>query len=382
MINKKHLSVSLIVSLLLSAISCTDQYTKELNKVQQEIDDFKYRLDAAISQINSDINSLSVIVRALGQNNYITSIEQISMDGVNAYRICFFNGEVIMVHDGQNGKDGEDGKDGKDGEDGVNGTDGKDGSDGSNGTNGSDGTDGKDGSNGSDGKDGVDGKDGADGYSPRIGVKQGTDGKWYWTVDDNWLLDESGNRICLNPEDGMNGIDGENGTDGSDGCSPILKIENNIWYISIDGGNTWDEYGPATGAAGNSGKDGVVFETVFDNIIIQESSIVFYLKNGSVITVPMFTSLNLILDQTDDISIKAGGTVVIHYEVTGCSGEYLMECMCTDAWKAVVAALDNHTGTISVTAPNPFVDDNITVLVGTKDGGLAIKTLSFIELAQ
>lgn len=45
------------------------------------------------------------------------------------------------------------------------------------------GKDGQNGTDGEDGKPGVDGEDGKNGHTPVIGVKQDTDGSYYWTLD-------------------------------------------------------------------------------------------------------------------------------------------------------------------------------------------------------
>ena len=54
------------------------------------------------------------------------------------------------------------------------------------------------------------------------------------------------------------GKDGAPGKDGKDGTTPMLKIgDDNIWYVSYDGGQTWVSLGvKATGSDGKDGKDG------------------------------------------------------------------------------------------------------------------------------
>ena len=92
---------------------------------------------------------------------------------------------------------------------------------------------GKDGEDGKDGENGVDGSDGTDGYTPKISAAKDEDGVYYWTLDGEWLLDASGQKI---PVQGSNGADGE---DGADGVTPQFKIEEGIWYVSYDGGAGW-----------------------------------------------------------------------------------------------------------------------------------------------
>lgn len=51
----------------------------------------------------------------------------------------------------------------------------------------------------------------SDGKSPDISVKQSADGKWYWTLNGEWLLDKDGNTIPVTGERGV---------------TPSMKIEN------------------------------------------------------------------------------------------------------------------------------------------------------------
>ena len=88
---------------------------------------------------------------------------------------------------------------------------------------------------------------GKDGNVPVIGVKQDkSDGQWYWTVDGEWLRDSDGDKVRASAEDG------EDGAPGQPGVTPTLKIVDGYWYVSYDGGKTWEEetLGRATGDKG------------------------------------------------------------------------------------------------------------------------------------
>ena len=88
---------------------------------------------------------------------------------------------------------------------------------------------------------------GKDGNVPVMGVKQDkSDGQWYWTVDGEWLLDSKGDKVRASAEDG------EDGAPGQPGVTPTLKIVDGYWYVSYDGGKTWEEepLGQATGDKG------------------------------------------------------------------------------------------------------------------------------------
>ena len=114
---------------------------------------------------------------------------------------------------------------------------------------------------------------GKDGHTPVISVKMDTDGVWYWSIDGEWLLDSEGNKVKAI------GIDGQNGTNGTDGVTPKLKIENGQWYVSYDGGETFDSepLGQATGDKGY---------TMFDQVTYDEDYIYITMSDGQELVLP------------------------------------------------------------------------------------------------
>lgn len=103
-----------------------------------------------------------------------------------------------------------------------------------------------------------------------VGVKQYTDGLWYWTVNGVWLRDENGKMVRAG------------GQNGQDGIAPMVRIVtgNNgkqVWQMSLDGGKTWTNMGvTAEGADGTNGKDGV--ETYFDYVRISADGSLLIIK--------------------------------------------------------------------------------------------------------
>ena len=65
-------------------------------------------------------------------------------------------------------------------------------------------------------------------------------------------------RDGVDGKDGAPGKDGADGKDGKDGTTPMLKIgDDNIWYVSYDGGRSWTSLGvKATGEKGEKGDKG------------------------------------------------------------------------------------------------------------------------------
>ncbi|MCF0174769.1 MAG: hypothetical protein HUJ95_05445, partial [Bacteroidales bacterium] len=85
---------------------------------------------------------------------------------------------------------------------------------------------------------------GKDAEAPAVSLKQDGDGNWYWTLNGEWLLDDKGGKVRAN------------GLDGKDAVAPQLKIENERWMLSTDGGDTWADAGKATGDRGPQGPQG------------------------------------------------------------------------------------------------------------------------------
>lgn len=132
------------------------------------------------------------------------------------------------------------------------------------------------------------GKDGEKGDMPVIGVSEGEDGRWYWTVNGELLEDADGNPVCANGKDGEDGEDGEDGSSGSNGSSapiPQVKTENGEVYLSVDGGATWHKISGSNTTSGDS-----FIESVVDN----ESHYTFNLANGESIQVLKYAGLRLL----------------------------------------------------------------------------------------
>lgn len=273
---------------LLAIVACSKFDDSEIWSELKEHEDRIVKLETLCNQMNTNITSLQTIIIALQNNDYVTNISPIKEGSKEiGYTITFAkSGSITIYH----GKDGENGKDGQNG------------------------------TNGTDGKDGQDGKDGKDGYTPKIGVKQHTDGQYYWTLDGNWLLDDNGNMIPTTGEDGKDGTNGTDGTDGKDGVdgkdgqdgiTPQLKIEDGYWYLSYDNGATWQKLGKATGnngldgangADGEDGEDGEDGDSIIDSITQDEENVYFNLSDGSLITLPKRNVDTIVFE---DLNVKA-----------------------------------------------------------------------------
>ena len=113
-------------------------------------------------------------------------------------------------------------------------------------------------------------RQGDDGHTPQIGLTQGTDGNWYWTLDGELMLDKDNNPIRANGEDGQQGQQGQPGQSGASAPTPQIKLGSTLdanaaigtdngtvqpaaWYLSVDNGATWYRI---TGDKGEQGDEG------------------------------------------------------------------------------------------------------------------------------
>ena len=110
---------------------------------------------------------------------------------------------------------------------------------------------------------------GIDAETPELGVAKGEDGVWYWTVrypsdtQATFITDNYGVRIATSA------------------ASPILKIENDNWMVTYDGGELWITLGRATG------QDGTSF---FESVTQKDGYIEFKLLNGTTLQIPTWAS--------------------------------------------------------------------------------------------
>lgn len=202
------------------------------------------KLETLCNQMNTNISSLQTIVSALQNNDYVTNVSPIKENGKEiGYTIAFSKSGSVTIYHGNDGKDG---------------------------------------------------------LTPVIGVKQDTDGIYYWTVNGDWLCDASGNKIPTTGNDGQDGAPGENG---ADAVTPQLKIEDAYWYISYNNGQTWDQLGKATGEDGNDG------DSFFKSVTQDEENVYVTLADGTAFTLPKAEVSDVTLDMEkigDDYAIFKG----------------------------------------------------------------------------
>ena len=206
---KKRLTYLIIG--LLTLVSCTEYDEIAMWNKNTDMGSRLAALEELCSQMNTNINSLQQIVEALQGNDYVTGVAPVVENGQTVgYTITFTkSGPVTIYH----------------------------------------------------------GSDGESGSTPLIGVKQDTDGLYYWTLDGEWLLNDRGEKVIAHGLEGksayelavekgyqgtleewlasLNGEDGgkgEAGDDGDNGKSAYeLAVENGYqgtleeWLASLKG---------------------------------------------------------------------------------------------------------------------------------------------------
>ncbi|HIZ86699.1 MAG TPA: hypothetical protein IAC03_00855 [Candidatus Coprenecus pullistercoris] len=292
--------------------------TADLDEVNSRLDDLEGRvevLERLCAQMNTNIESLQTLLDAVQNNDYITSVTPIEEGGkVIGYTITFEkNGPITIYY----GEDGEDGKDGS---------------------------------------------------VPQIGIRQDADGVYYWTLNGEWLTDGDGNKVPARGEDGSQGDTGQTGPKGEDGLTPQLKIENGYWWVSYDG-LQWTEVGPAVSESQS-------YE-IFTGVEIINSTVYFYLSDGTVLAVPMAGGLDIIFDETVGIECAPGQTVSIPYQVVGGDYQAVVECLGQGGWTGKVNATDAYSGTIEVTAPEGDETEGKILVFVSSAGQTIVRTLLF-----
>ena len=205
------------------------------SEIRGELREYEARLttlETLCQQANSNIEALQTVVSALEKNVYVSAIVPVKKNGEEiGYAISFTNAETITIYHGQDGANGEKGN---------------------------------------------------DGATPVIGLRRDTGGIYYWTLNGEWLIDDTGNKVPVSGKDGSDGLPGTSGPQGpagKDGLTPTLKMVDGYWYVSYDGGKTWEEetLGQATGDNGY---------TMFEKVEYDQEYVYITMAGGEKLTLP------------------------------------------------------------------------------------------------
>ena len=116
------------------------------------------------------------------------------------------------------------------------------------------------------------GSNGADGSAPKVSIRKAADGEYYWTADGEWMTDENGEMI---PAVVANDPDGEY-------ITPQFRVADGKWYVSYDGGNTWQAIeGASTENGANDFFQSVSYDDKYVYITLNDGTEVKIPRDGS-----------------------------------------------------------------------------------------------------
>ncbi len=310
----KHLqSILFILSCSLLFSGCMKEDIDELRAQQADNAARIAALEAWQKTVNTNITALQGLVSALETKDFVTGVTPKVEGGVEVgYTITFTKSGPVVIYHGKKGDTG------------------------------------------------------ASGLTPVIGVKQDTDGKYYWTVQvgsaaADWLRDGSGNKIPTT------------GADGKDAVSPQVRINTttNEWEISTDGGVNWTSTGvKATGATGAQGATGPQGDAIFAANGVDNTNadyVEFTLADGTTkICVPKYISLGITF--TQPAAFVEGEIKTVSYTLQGATPAVMTAINVPAGWKV---SFDKTNKQIKVTAPGEFTADNAgaNAVILLSDGG-------------
>ena len=242
-IRKVWIACSMVCACMFGLSSCGDDYDdSELRGDIENLEDRITALEEWQKSVNTDIRSLQSLVAALEDKDYVTAVTPLE-DGTG-YVISFLKSGNVTIKHGERGEQGENGE---------------------------------------------------DGTTPVISVKQDSDGKHYWTVNGEWLLD-NGNKMPVTGEKGDKGDKGDK--------APQVRIntDTNEWEISTDGGTTWASTGvKATGNKGNTGAQGEKGDSMFSSIDnSNEAYVELTLADGvTKIKLPKYAAFSIVFESDE-----------------------------------------------------------------------------------
>lgn len=295
--------LSLISVLALFFTGCQEYDDTEIKGRVDNLESQVTELRLLVEKINSNLTSLVTAVDALNNQDQIVSVEKLPAG--NGYTITFKKSGTITIYNGEKGLDG---------------------------------------------KNGTDGSDGKDGKSPVISISQDSDGKYYWTLDGEWLL-----------------VNGQKVPATAEVTVPKIKVEDGKFLFSTNG-TDW----VVIGDAGTSGI-GLIKNVRED---VENNSVVIELSDREIV-IPKGQNFALVI-KADEIGIKAGETVNVEYSLISADNA-IVRALPENGYTVKVNPISATKGQLSITAPSPVVDASILIVAVNGNGVMSGKILSIAE---
>lgn len=304
----KKFSILLVLTFLVCLIPSCHFYREQIDELYAEVDSLKLsdsNLRLRLDQLNSSLTTLKELVSSMQSGLYIKSVVTLTGDTEQSgYLITMSNGVTYTIRNGRDGQDGQ---------------------------------------------------------TPRLGVKLGQDGAYYWTLDGEFLTDESGSQVR------------------ADGATPLFDIRDGYWYLSLDGGAHWENLGRATGEDGLPGAPGdQIFQSV--DYTPGENVVRFVLSDGTSIMLPCYQpiaiSFNIPENQT---SINSGETIKVDYSLSYGDGNTVVTASSDGNYVVKVEARDAVSGSILITCPGLYLDGHVSVMAFDGVGYATVAVITFYE---
>ena len=296
-------TLSLVSVLVLFFTGCQEYDDTEIKGRVDNLESQVTELRLLVEKINSNLTSLVTAVDALNNQDQIVSVEKLPAG--NGYTITFKKSGTITIYNGEKGLDG---------------------------------------------KNGTDGSDGKDGKSPVISISQDSDGKYYWTLDGEWLL-----------------VNGQKVPATAEVTVPKIKVEDGKFLFSTNG-TDW----VVIGDAGTSGI-GLIKNVRED---VENNSVVIELSDREIV-IPKGQNFALVI-KADEIGIKAGETVNVEYSLISADNA-IVRALPENGYTVKVNPISATKGQLSITAPSPVVDASILIVAVNGNGVMSGKILSIAE---
>jgi hypothetical protein len=126
-----------------------------------------------------------------------------------------------------------------------------------------------------------------------ISIIKDNDGFW-WTLNGEYMLDAQGKRLPASMS----------------GQTPELKIDNDKWLVSVDGGKTWDDLEIAS--------SDVVTAVGVASVTKTDDEVTFVLTDGTSFTIPMSKAATLSLSYSKNV--VPGSTASVSYSFSSSTG--------------------------------------------------------------
>lgn len=295
--------LSLVSVLVLFFTGCQEYDDTEIKGRVDNLESKVTELRLLVEKINSNLTSLVTAVDALNNQDQIVSVEKLPAG--NGYTITFKKSGTITIYNGEKGLDG---------------------------------------------KNGTDGLDGKDGKSPVISISQDSDGKYYWTLDGEWLL-----------------VNGQKVPATAEVTVPKIKVEDGKFLFSTNG-TDW----VVIGDAGTSGI-GLIKNVRED---MENNSVIIELSDREIV-IPKGQNFALVI-KADEIGIKAGETVNVEYSLISADNA-IVRALPENGYTVKVNPISATKGQLSITAPSPVVDASILIVAVNGNGVMSGKILSIAE---